>query len=77
MISQPALHLVGHLLLRYAFLLQFWVLIPITCHHLQLLTMAPVAFSPLLAEFPEFNPDEAPGAEGVDEGALDSGWWWA
>ena len=34
--------------------------------------MAPVAFSPLLAEFPEFNPDEAPGAEELDEGALDT-----
>ena len=34
--------------------------------------MAPPAFSVLAAELPEFNPDFAPGMEGMDEGASDS-----
>ena len=33
------------------------------------LIMAPPAFSVLAAELPEFNPDFAPGMEGMDEGA--------
>ena len=34
--------------------------------------MAPPAFSALADELPEFNPDFAPGLEGMDDGAFDS-----